>query len=399
MQPEISLTRDVNERQSKPLPGRSLSLGEGLELELKLLVPIVVVLTFIGVVNALQAFYVFYSGAHTSGKFARFLISNLFYSWYFVIPALAVEWLSSRLSLRKETAPVWIAVHISTLIVLTVAHQTASLEVDRLVLGSRQAETVFKVLFNNPGVWGDFVVYILLLLGFYMLEYRKRNQENEIEYSQLEMELVESRFRELRSKIHPEFLFNTLNETGRLVRENKNAEADGVLSLLSEFLRATVYDNTREFCSVDEEVTFLRNYLAIEERRSAGNLHTVIETDDDARDALVPNFMLQPIIEELISRNLDNSPGPCEIQVKVRKDADQIRLSARIYKAATLPPGDKERLYDEILMITRQRISRLYPGGKNLVLTIDPDGWYVLEIVLPHMIATDDKIQKQRSFS
>lgn len=359
------------------------------DIDSKLLVPVVVVLTFIGIINALQAFYVFYSGAHSADNFIRFLVSNLFYSWYFVIPALAVRWLSTRLFLRRESLPGWILIHLFTLIFLTVIHQGAYLEVDRIVLGSRQSDTIFTVLFNNPGVWGDLVAYVLFLLGFYMLDFRRKNQENEIEYSQLEMELVESRLHELRGRIHPGFLFNTLNEIARLVRGKENRQADHVLSLLSEFLRVTVYDNDREFCTIDEEMSFLENYLAIEKMRFAGTLRARVDVGENIRDALVPNFIFQPIVENLVIQKLDNSSRPCEIHVVIGRKEDKVILTVKS-RANHAVPGNPAEGYDEILNITRQRLESLYPGENQFDVGMESGEWNVVSIALPFRISEGD---------
>jgi two-component system sensor histidine kinase AlgZ len=349
----------------------------------RLIVPIVVVLSFIAVINTLQAFYVFFSGDHSITNFVRFLVSNLFYSWYFIIPALAVRRLSTTVSLTRKTLLSWVSIHLSTLIVLTVVHQVTSLLVDRIVLGSRQSETVFSVLFNNPAIWGDFVAYVLFLLGFYMIAYRRRIQENEVKYSRLETELVKARLHELRNRIHPQFLLNTLGEVSSLVHRKRNKEANRVLSLLSDFLRITVYDNDREFTTVEEEVGFLDNFIAIESARFGNKLEVSRRIDHNALMATAPNFILQPIVEELVLRNLDSSGEPCEIRIEVMKEEDSINIAIKGRKKGGDSAVRRESAGEGIFNITRARLEQLYPGENEFSEGFDAEGWRIVQMRFP----------------
>lgn len=362
--------------------------GDGLPIyatrfDSRLIVPIVVVLTFIAAVNTLQAFYMFFTGDHSVINFLRFLASNLFYSWYFIIPALIVRRLSTKVSLSGKSLPSWVSIHLSTLILLTIVHQTASLAVDRIVLGSRQSETVFSVLFNNPAIWGDFVAYILFLLGFYMIEYRKRNQENEVKYSRLEMDLVRANLHELRSRIHPQFLFNTLSEVSSLVHRKRDKEANRILSLLSDFLRTTVYENDREYRTVAEEVAFLDNYISIEKAKFRDKLEVRKEIDDDAAKGIVPSFILQPIVEELVLRNLDSSGEPCEIQIKITMEKSAVSLVIRGRRQDMTWTVPKENAGESIFSITRTNLEQIYQNRHEFFEGIDTEGWMVVRMILP----------------
>ena len=93
-----------------------------------------------------------------------------------------------------------------------------SLGANSLIWGTKLKATIWYVLFNNPSVWIEAFVYVLFLLSFTLLEYRRMTQENEIRCSQLEMELIRSKLQEIRSKIQPTFLFNTLQTILELIR-------------------------------------------------------------------------------------------------------------------------------------------------------------------------------------
>lgn len=326
----------------------------------KLLVPIIVVLTFVGLVNSLQTFYIFFGGAHTFVNFVRFLISDMFYCWYFILPALTVRWLSGRVHLQKGSVVSWVSTHLGTLMLLTVVHQTASLVLDRLVLGSRQADTVSSVLFKNPGVWGDFVVYVLFLMGFYMVQYRKQVQDNEMRCSLLEMELVNARLRELRRRIHPQFLFNTLNEARDLVRRGRGREANRALSLLSDFLRITVYGGEEEETALEDELSFVHSYLAIEKMRFGRRLVISERIDSGVRLAVVPNLILQPLVEAILVKKLEGSGTGCYLDVAAQYVDDRLEMVIT-WRGSNIinTPGAKDP-WESVIEIARERLTQLY---------------------------------------
>lgn len=69
----------------------------------------------------------------------------------------------------------------------------------------------------------------------------------------------------LRAQIQPHFLFNTLNSIYGLIIHNE--EASKVVIQLSNLLRFSLYDSTREHITLKEEIEFLSNYLLLEKMR------------------------------------------------------------------------------------------------------------------------------------
>ncbi len=383
MSPEVSHVPADSSVETGKYSRRDISLKDA-DSGSRLLVPIAVVLTFVGVINALQSFYIFYGGMHSPLNFVRFLVSNLFYCWYFILPALAVKWLSGRIRPRRGSLLPWIAMNLGMIILLTVVHQTLSLGVDRLVLGSRQSETVFSVLFNNPGVWGDFVVYILFLLGFYVIEYRKRGQANELKYGDLEIELARAKLHELRGRIHPSFLFGMLDEIADLVRLNRDREANKVLSLLSDFLRATVYGAESEEVRLQEELAFLSKYIAMEKIRLRQRLEIHRNIDEDAKEALVPNFILHPVVEELLPKSPGSTEGSCEIHVAARREGVSLEMTVTARGNSDRPGAGDGKTGQNVLEITRQRLSQLYHDDYELISEIITRGDDIVRIKIPY---------------
>ena len=238
-------------------------------------IPLFFILILIAGIDSAQSFLVYFKGSPSFLNFVRFFIAKLIYSFHFLLLAFIVSMISSKIKLNKKSAYKWIALHLSALIILLIIHQAVHMLVNYLIWNGAGNNSLYDFIFDNPVAWLDILVYVLFVLGYYLLEYRSINKEKEVKLSQLEVEFIRSKLNELRNKIHPQFLFNTLNSISEMIKKGKNKEANRVLSLLSDFLRITVYDNEREEVSLREELSFLYKYIEIEKIRFNKNIKVI----------------------------------------------------------------------------------------------------------------------------
>ncbi|NVK23602.1 MAG: histidine kinase [Gammaproteobacteria bacterium] len=110
----------------------------------------------------------------------------------------------------------------------------------------------------------------------------------------------EAQLKMLRYQLNPHFLFNTLNAISTLILCQENKTANGMVSKLSDFLRYSLHTDPIKKVPLDQEIKALSLYLEIEKIRFAESL--VVEWDivEQAKQALVPSLLLQPIIENAI---------------------------------------------------------------------------------------------------
>lgn len=104
----------------------------------------------------------------------------------------------------------------------------------------------------------------------------------------------------LRYQLNPHFLFNTLNAISTLVLDKAEEDANKMLTKLSSFLRYTLVNQPTQRISLDQELYALGLYLDIEKVRFQDRLSIEFDIDDDAKTALVPSLILQPLIENAI---------------------------------------------------------------------------------------------------
>ena len=102
----------------------------------------------------------------------------------------------------------------------------------------------------------------------------------------------------LRSQLEPHFLLNTLNAIAGLVTEDPK-EARRLLAALGDLLRDSLHDGD-ELQALEDEVAWLRRYAQILESRHAGTLSFHWEISTDAKRALLPRLLLQPLVENAV---------------------------------------------------------------------------------------------------
>jgi two-component system, LytTR family, sensor kinase len=116
----------------------------------------------------------------------------------------------------------------------------------------------------------------------------------------------EAELHKLRQQIQPHFLFNSLNSINALIG-SQPAEARNMVQKLSEFLRATLKKEENELIKLSDELNYIHLYLDIEKVRFGSRLQTNFAFDENTMYSLLPNLILQPIIENAIKFGLYNT--------------------------------------------------------------------------------------------
>jgi two-component system sensor histidine kinase LytS len=107
----------------------------------------------------------------------------------------------------------------------------------------------------------------------------------------------------LQSQINPHFLFNTINTIASLIRTDP-PKARELLREFAAFYRRTL-ENSDELITLDRELEYVRRYLAFERARFGEERVRVTEdVDAAALGALVPAFVLQPLVENAVQHGI-----------------------------------------------------------------------------------------------
>ena len=132
----------------------------------------------------------------------------------------------------------------------------------------------------------------------------------------------------LRYQIKPHFLYNTLSNIKILAMTNGQSEISEAISRLTKMYRYLLSGRTN-YVKVSEEIDFIENYIAIMSTRYNNRLNTFFLVDDDVKDYIVPNFLLQPVVENAIIHGLSkrlNKRMECLLRIKIKRENDMLAI-------------------------------------------------------------------------
>ncbi|RPI06440.1 MAG: hypothetical protein EHM64_02845 [Ignavibacteriae bacterium] len=355
---------------------------QGSRLAPHVFTPLAIALFILAMVNTLQTFML-YRGDHSAGVLFALTISKLFYSWYYLLLAAAIHIISRHLHFTRRHFAAWMGVHCSVLAVSLFLHQTLSHAMERVMVRDAVLRSTNDLILNNPAVWLDVVVYGLFLLTFSLMEHQTISQNNEIKYRELEVQLLKSQLNELRSSIHPQFLFHTLQNITHLLDRRQNKKANDVLSQLCNYLRKTLYDNDREEIPLNEELEFLRQFISIERMRFPGGLVLQEQNGPGIGQTLVPNFILQPIVEAMIDHGFQRHGKSYELDLQIHHTGNQliIRIAGRC--AGKAPLRKTTWNAGALVALCRERLTRLYNSRQKIQMNQTPQGGVEVELNIP----------------
>lgn len=149
----------------------------------------------------------------------------------------------------------------------------------------------------------NFITALAIPVVVWTHDYFRLYREKERAAGRLEAELARANLQVLKSQVHPHFLFNTLHMISAMVYEDP-VKADGMISRLSELLRAALEHPDTPTISLKTELDVLSLYLDIMKARFGDRLVIIREIVPDALSALVPSFSLQPLVENAIKHGV-----------------------------------------------------------------------------------------------
>jgi two-component system, LytTR family, sensor kinase len=216
--------------------------------------------------------------------------------------------------------------------------------------------------------------------------YYRRYQTGLIRSGQLQTQLVQAQLQALKMQLHPHFLFNTLNSITALVHEDPEM-AERTIARLSELLRLFLANSTIHEVPLGEELRILELYIEIERARFEDRLTVHYDVPDDLLDAMVPNLVLQPLVENSIRHGIGRHSEPGWIEIGVERCADTLVLRITDNGAGFKPglaAGERAASHQGMgLTITRGRLESLYGLHQSLVVRNLPAGGAEARITMP----------------
>jgi sensor histidine kinase YesM len=183
--------------------------------------------------------------------------------------------------------------------------------------GTLAGGLVFQItgLVPNGEFWAEFwssypiallvtLIFGMSLASFETMRHKLQNATIELRTRQVEQEratklLAEARLSSLESRIHPHFLFNTLNSIASLIPSDP-VRAEATVGKLASLLRFSLNANQSSLVPLAQELIIVRDYLEIEATRFGQRLRYQIDVPEDLGGCRVPPLALQTLVENSV---------------------------------------------------------------------------------------------------
>jgi two-component system, LytTR family, sensor kinase len=308
-----------------------------------------------------------------------------------------VFYAARRFPFQRERLAWFVWVHLGIAMAISAVIEIVWLQISLALQGYLEPATIAQMRSNYAEMYsaavlsrlvGGAFTYAAVLGVATTLLYHQRVRERELRAAQLEAQLALAQVQALKMQVHPHFLFNTLHAITVLIREDPTA-ATRVVTRLGDLLRLTLSRATTAQVSFRRELEILTLYLEIERTRFHDRLVIEYDVQPATLGALVPDLILQPLVENAIRHGVSPNPGTGRIQVRSRREGDSLVLEI-LDNGAGLP---SERPTDGIgLTTTRARLERLYGDRHQLTLANLPEGGCVARIRIPFELTSDDRV-------
>lgn len=147
----------------------------------------------------------------------------------------------------------------------------------------------------------------------------KKYRQRELEAAQLESRLAQAQNAALQMQLRPHFLFNTLNSISALIHSDAD-NADRMVSRLADLLRMTLDSGSSQQIPLSREMAIIDAYLSIELIRFQDRLQVSKDVPPSCQNALVPAFLLQPLVENAIKHGVADNINLSTIDIRVRHE-------------------------------------------------------------------------------
>ncbi|MCB0282136.1 MAG: histidine kinase [Calditrichae bacterium] len=343
---------------------------------------VLLIWTAVGFLYSLQSYY-YRIQVNQQADWLKILMVDtpyfVFWSFFTPIPL----YFSRRFPFVKKNWLSLLVIHFMLAMVIAFIHSLIYMTFRMYItIGSFQDIEIASIYINAVANFDyGILVYFVILLVLNVLEYYKRFQQEKTQNAELQSALITAQLDALKMKLQPHFLFNTLNSISVLIKDNPQ-KAGETVNRLSDLLRHVLNNVDDQFTELENEISFIRQYLAIEKVRFGERLTVTIELDDGLKKVPVPSLLLQPIVENAIRHGIARRRGKGVIDIKVFKNNHFLTIDVSDNGIGYNPQkGELEKGLG--LKITTDRLKSLFGDEYKLNIVAVKSGGTKVSLQIP----------------
>ncbi|WP_299227354.1 sensor histidine kinase [uncultured Psychroserpens sp.] len=184
---------------------------------------------------------------------------------------------------------------------------------------------IYRIILVSPD---NFLVYFSLLSIIYLYNYFKNLSTYKSQQSELKSQLTQVKMSLLKSQLDPHFIFNTLNNISALI-DIDAGQAQQKIANLSSLLRDIIKIKTENLIPLKLELSILERYIDLILTRFSEDLIIKKQIDEALNEVLIPNLMIQSIIENSIKHGYSYEIKNLTISIHLFETKERLNLIIR----------------------------------------------------------------------
>lgn len=293
------------------------------------------------------------------------------YLWALITPT--VFWLGHRFSVGRSNILKNISILMFFNICLGTLHALIRLSVSEFLWSGAGFDIRYMGRYLNSITY-DIILCTGISIFYQAIEYARKYQNGEFRLQQAELQ-------SLKTQLHPHFLFNTLNAISALNTRDPET-ANRTIAQLSDLLRVSLKSGKSQEITLKEELDFLRKYVQIQQTLLQERLKVEWKIDPFTLDALVPNMILQPLVENSIRHGISNLADGGQIEISAHRQNGTLLLEVRDNGAGFAE--DSNSVCRGIgISNTKARLRHLYGEAHRFSLQNLPEGGVGVGLGIP----------------
>ncbi len=224
------------------------------------------------------------------------------------------------------------------------------------------------------------LLYLLSVAMHYVILAQQASREAEQRVLQAHVQARDAELRALKAQVNPHFLFNSLHSISALTSSDP-ARAREMCIALADFLRRTLGLGEKSVISLEEELSLIHSFLAVEKIRFGARLEMEENIEPETLGCMVPPLLLQPLVENAVAHGIANLTEGGWIHLNANYRAADESISILVENSFD-PEAPARRRNGVGLVNVRQRLETRYGNRSSFSVNKSAERFQV-GLVLP----------------
>ncbi|HHC80134.1 MAG TPA: hypothetical protein ENK46_09650 [Flavobacteriia bacterium] len=336
----------------------------------------------IAIVQALNSSYFKMKGYFPNYTWLDIWVYTVLSDWTTVmVYMIFVSYLTKKMHQKKLNINLIFIIHFFLSLLLNLVLMTSVLFKNFLVSGDIEKITkTISVNYFLSYIDITFLTYFSMLSIIYGYYYIKKIKTSENQKTKLQTQLVSIKMNMLKAQLHPHFVFNTLNSISSLITVDKE-KSQVLITNFIDLFKGILKTKEELLIPVQRELNLLDKYISIIIERFSDHLTIQKNIDVNTLEVLIPNMLLQPLLENAIKHGYSYENTKLIIKLSIYKNADYLIIL--IENNGQLLKNEFYQLLKKGIGLknTQERLHNLFGGNFEFIVKNNNDNSGVITFI------------------